>query len=81
MYQSLVGGMVQFVDEKRETAMTEAEAALRAALLDTLIELGHRMLSSVEGPETVARLYEKQAKRAHPMVADVLREAAERLAR
>lgn len=59
--------------------MSDDAEALRAALLDVLIEMGSEMLRSVEGRETVAALYEAQAERAHPAVAEVLREAAERV--
>ena len=54
--------------------MTDADA-LRAALLDLL----HEMLTTLEGRETVAAMYEKQAETAHPAVAEVLREAAVRV--
>ena len=58
--------------------MTDADA-LRAALLDLLHEMGREMLTTLEGRETVAAMYEKQAETAHPAVAEVLREAAVRV--
>lgn len=56
-----------------------AEQALRAALLDTLVNMGTVLLTSSEGRAEAARSMLDQAERAHPAVAEVFRAAAERL--
>jgi hypothetical protein len=66
------------VEEEGEDPLTDAEA-LRQALLETLLEMARGMRSTVEGRETVAALYEMRARGMHLAVAEVLREAAERV--
>jgi hypothetical protein len=61
------------------SAPTEAEAALRSALLDTLITYPRHFHDTPEGLTDVAWEYRRAADRAHPAVAQVLREAAERI--
>ncbi|AZV00251.1 hypothetical protein GCM10017635_09680 [Paracoccus kondratievae] len=56
-----------------------AEEALRAALLDTLVNMGTALLATPEGRAEAARAMLNQAERAHPAVAEVFREAAERV--
>lgn len=56
-----------------------AEEALRAALLETLVNMGKVLLTSPEGRAEAARSMLDQAERAHPAVAEVFREAAERV--
>lgn len=56
-----------------------AEEALRAALLDTLVNMGTVLLTTPEGRAEAARSMLDQAERAHPAVAEVFREAAERV--
>ena len=55
------------------------EEALRAALLDVLTNMGTVLLTSREGRAEAARSMLDQAERAHPAVAEVFREAAERV--
>lgn len=65
---------------KAEVAATQdAAAALRGALLDTLINMGSVLLTTPEGRSEAARSMLDQAERAHPAVAEVFRKAAERL--
>lgn len=65
---------------KAEVAATQdAAAALRAALLDTLINMGSVLLTTPEGRSEAAQTLLDQAERAHPAVAEVFREAAEKL--
>ncbi|MBL3674799.1 hypothetical protein [Paracoccus aerius] len=59
--------------------MTEAEAALRKALLDVLIALPVSRHSSQQTYEEAAAAYEKAAEDAHPAVAEVFREAAKKV--
>lgn len=56
--------------------MTEAEAALCEALLETLTCHPRHMHDCAEARADIAWEYVKVADRAHPMVAEVLREAA-----
>lgn len=56
-----------------------AEEALRAALLDTLVNMGTVLLTTPEGRAEAARSMLDQAERSHPAVAEVFREAAERV--
>lgn len=56
--------------------MTDAEA-IRAFLLDLLVEVPTEMLRTPEGREEVVGRYWLMAGSAHPAVAAVLREAAE----
>ena len=60
--------------------MIEAEAALRQALLDALIKYPCHIQESEEDLTDAAWEYLQAANRAHPAVAAVLREAAEKLA-
>lgn len=55
--------------------MTDAEA-LRAALLDLLIQMPGQLLATAEGREQIAGEYRLAAESAHPAVAEVFREAA-----
>lgn len=59
--------------------MTDAEAALRQALLDTLVDFPCHRHESNEGVWDTAWEYLQAADRAHPAVAAVFREAAEKL--
>lgn len=61
--------------------MTDADRieALRAALLDLLIQMPGQLLTTPEGREQIAGEYWLAAGSAHPAVAEVFREAAERL--
>lgn len=52
--------------------------ALRAFLLELLVEVPAELLNTPEGRAQAIATYEAQAARAHPAVADVLREAAKR---
>lgn len=52
------------------------EQALREFLLDLLVEAPRELLRTPEGREQALATYEAQAKRAHPAVAEVLRQAA-----
>ncbi|GHG28316.1 hypothetical protein GCM10017322_28460 [Paracoccus aerius] len=65
--------------DSSECAMTEAEAALRKALLDVLIALPVSRHSSQQTYEEAAAAYEKAAEDAHPAVAEVFREAAKKV--
>lgn len=56
-----------------------AEEALRAALLDVLIEMPGQLLTTQQGREQIAGQYWLAAGSAHPAVAEVFREAAERV--
>lgn len=56
-----------------------AEEALRAALLETLVNMGKVLLTTPEGRAEAARSMLDQAERAHPAVAEVFKEAAERV--
>lgn len=56
-----------------------AEEALRVALLDVLVNMGSILLTTPFGQAEAARSLMAQAKRAHPAVAEVFREAAERV--
>lgn len=56
-----------------------AEEALREFLLDLLVEAPSELLRTPEGREQALATYEAQAMRAHPAVAEVLREAAQRV--
>lgn len=56
-----------------------AEAALRAALLDLLVQMPGQLLTTPEGRAGIAQAYEAAAGSAHPAVAEVFREAAERV--
>lgn len=49
--------------------------AMRAFLLDLLVEVPAELLNTPEGRKQAAASYESQAQRAHPAVAAVLREA------
>ncbi|MFC3169591.1 hypothetical protein [Paracoccus fontiphilus] len=60
-------------------AQTDAEAALRQALLDALVNYPCNRHESVEDLTDTAWEYLKAADRAYPAVAAVLREAAEKL--
>ncbi|MCZ0964601.1 hypothetical protein [Paracoccus benzoatiresistens] len=60
--------------------MIDAEAALRQALLDALVKYPRHMHKSKEDLTDAAWEYLQAADRAHPAVAAVLREAAEKLA-
>lgn len=62
-----------------ETLEQTAEEALRAALLETLVNMGKVLLTTPEGRAEAARSMLKQAERAHPAVAEVFRAAAERV--
>lgn len=57
----------------------QIEDALRAALLDVLVNMGKVLLTTPEGRAEAARSMLDQAERAHPAVAEVFREAAERV--
>lgn len=52
------------------------EQALRAALLDLLVEMPGQLLSTPEAREQIAGSYWLSAASAHPAVAEVFREAA-----
>lgn len=56
-----------------------AEEALRAALLDLLVQMPAEMLKTPEGRAGIAEAYEAAAVKSHPAVAEVFREAAERV--
>lgn len=56
-----------------------AESALRAALLDLLVQMPEHLLETPEGREQIAGQYWLAAGSAHPAVAEVFREAAERV--
>ena len=62
-----------------ETPDPTAEPALRAALLDLLVEMPGQLLATREGREQIAGQYWLAAASAHPAVAEVFREAAERV--
>lgn len=55
------------------------ESALRAALLDLLVQMPAEMLKTPEGRAEIAEAYEAAAVKSHPAVAEVFREAAERV--
>lgn len=55
------------------------EEALRAALLDVLTNMGSVLLATPAGRAEAAQTLLDQAERAHPAVAEVFREAAERM--
>lgn len=59
--------------------MTEAEAALRDALLKALIAFPRHIHGGGEGLADTIWEYERAAIHAHPAMAEVVREAAERL--
>lgn len=59
--------------------MTEAEAALRKALLDVLTALPVTFHSSRRTYAEVAAIYNKAAEDEHPAVAQVFREASKRM--
>lgn len=58
------------------TAMTDAEAALRKALLEMLIDHPLRIHVDAEAMSDTAWEYLQASNHAHPVVAKVLREAA-----
>lgn len=62
----------------RSEGMTDAEA-LRAALLDVLIQMPAELLKTQEGREQTVGAYWLAAGSAHPAVAEVFREAAKRV--
>lgn len=54
-----------------------AEEALRAALLDVLVQMAQQLVLTEDGREQLADTHWQSAGSAHPAVADVFREAAE----
>ncbi|WP_017999942.1 hypothetical protein [Paracoccus sp. N5] len=62
-----------------DPAAKDTEDALRAALLDVLVNMGSVLLTTPLGQAEAARALLDQAERAHPAVAEVFREAAERV--
>lgn len=59
--------------------LTDTESALRRALLDTLIDYLLRIHVDAKALTDTAWEYLQAAPQAHPAMAEVLREAAERL--
>ncbi len=55
------------------------EEALRAALLDLLMQMPAALLKTAEGRRQIAGEYWLAAGSAHPAVAEIFREAAERV--